>query len=174
MSLQSKGEVIISMYLKRRFRDSFIKIRPDFLKNPITGRNLEYDFYCERLKLAIEYNGRQHYEYVARFHNSYEDFKSQIYRDDIKKRISREMNIALIIVPYNFPRRQHSSPYREFNSIISDIHCFVGNNNTSEDYISDMCYFLEKQLELHGHSYHWYNRLLFNVKSMFKCNSLQY
>jgi len=35
--------------------------RPNFLKNPKTGFNLELDGYCEELKLAFEYDGEQHF-----------------------------------------------------------------------------------------------------------------
>lgn len=169
MGLQSKGEVILDMYLKRRFNYRFCKTRPDFLKNPVTGRNLEYDFYCDRLKLAIEYNGKQHYKYVPLYHKTYDDFKSQIYRDNFKKQKSKEMNISLIIIPYNFPHIEHSRPYRSFDRIVNEIYLEtkkINMKNVTLSYISDMCYFLEKQLDLHGHNYYWYNRLLFKIKNL--------
>lgn len=35
----------------------FESVRPDWLRNPLTGRNLELDCYNDTLKLALEYNG---------------------------------------------------------------------------------------------------------------------
>jgi hypothetical protein len=36
----------------------FKSVRPGWLENPLTGRNLELDCYNEYLKLALEYNGK--------------------------------------------------------------------------------------------------------------------
>jgi hypothetical protein len=32
-------------------------VRPDFLKNPATGRNLEIDCFNNQLKIGLEYQG---------------------------------------------------------------------------------------------------------------------
>lgn len=98
---ESKGQKAVREYLEKRFNKKFIECRPDFLKNPKTGRNLEYDCYNEELKLAVEYNGKQHYELNSNFHKSPTDFQNQVLRDNIKMRLSEKNGIALIIVPYN-------------------------------------------------------------------------
>lgn len=36
--------------------------RPDYLKNPSTNRNLEYDFYLPECKIAIEIQGEHHFD----------------------------------------------------------------------------------------------------------------
>ena len=48
--------------MQRWFPDSgaVYNHRPDWLKNPETGRNLELDIYYPELKLAVEFNGSQH------------------------------------------------------------------------------------------------------------------
>ena len=46
----------------------FEKIRPNWLRCSYSNRPLELDLYYEELKVAIEYNGKQHNEYVPYFH----------------------------------------------------------------------------------------------------------
>ena len=98
----SKGEVECRRVLEHLFRKPFNKARPDFLRNPVTGGNfnLELDCYNSSLRLAVEYNGAQHYKYIPYFHRNKEHFVNQKYRDDMKRRICREKGICLIEVPY--------------------------------------------------------------------------
>lgn len=96
----SIGEKISRYHLEKTLNKKFPKTRPDFLKNPITNTNLELDCFCEDLKLALEYNGKQHYEFVPKFHKTKNDFYNQKYRDEIKKRLCYENGIDLIEVPY--------------------------------------------------------------------------
>lgn len=96
----SIGEKISRYHLEKTLNRKFPKTRPDFLKNPITNTNLELDCYCDELKLALEYNGKQHYEFVPKFHKTKNDFYNQKYRDEIKKRLCYENGIDLIEVPY--------------------------------------------------------------------------
>jgi len=85
----------------------FQKHRPDFLKNPITGSCLELDLYNAELKLAVEYNGKQHYEYNEYMHQGSRDkFRNQQYRDYIKTQLCRENGIYLITVPYHVKRHE--------------------------------------------------------------------
>jgi hypothetical protein len=81
--------------------EKFPKIRPDFLQYPKTGNNLELDGYCPELRIAFEYNGKQHYSFVPYFHKSYDDFMEQIKHDNFKKERCHNLGIRLIVVPYN-------------------------------------------------------------------------
>jgi hypothetical protein len=101
-SKDSKGEVECRRVLKKIFNKPFHKARPSFLNNPVTGGsfNLELDCYDKELKIAVEYQGKQHYEYTPFFHKNKEHFLNQKYRDDMKRRICKEHNIKLIEVPY--------------------------------------------------------------------------
>lgn len=103
----SKGEIECRRVLQYLFSKSFSKARPDFLNNPVTGGsyNLELDCFDSELRLAVEYNGRQHYEYTPYFHKNKEAFYNQKYRDDMKQRICRDNNINLITVPYTVKLR---------------------------------------------------------------------
>jgi len=72
------------------------------LRNQITGGsyNLELDCFNSELKLAVEYNGIQHYKFVPYFHRNKEHFQNQQYRDYMKENLCRDNNINLISVPY--------------------------------------------------------------------------
>ncbi len=81
---------------------NFIRCRPDFLKNPETGKNLELDFYCDKLKLAVEFNGQQHYQYTEYYHkHDHYNFYQQQQRDQSKRDLCMKNNIKLIIVKYD-------------------------------------------------------------------------
>jgi hypothetical protein len=97
----SKGEIKCRYILEKLFNKPFYKIRPDFLKNDVTGKNIEIDMYNPELKLCLEMNGRQHYEYVPYFHPNKEAFLNQRYRDEMKKTKCRENGLNIIEVPYN-------------------------------------------------------------------------
>jgi hypothetical protein len=97
----SKGEIACREYLQNRFQRPFPKRRPKFMFNSVTGSNLELDMFNKELRIACEYNGRQHYEYVPYLHgNSKENFYAQKYRDKMKEEICQKLGIFLIKVPY--------------------------------------------------------------------------
>ena len=58
------------------------------------------DFYLPEHNIFIEYNGKQHYEYVPYFHKSKEDFERQHSRDRIVRSYCEERGIKLIEIPY--------------------------------------------------------------------------
>ncbi len=98
----SKLEIACRQALVRMFGKPFDKIRPDWLRNSVTGGkwNLEIDCYNEELKIGVEAQGRQHYEYVPYFHRNYDTFMNQKYRDEIKRMKCKENGVTLIEVPY--------------------------------------------------------------------------
>lgn len=98
---ESRGEQICRRHMESRFGVPFDKARPDILINPVTRERLEIDVYNADLRLGVEYNGRQHYEFHSHFHQSSRDrFQNQQYRDLIKKQLCDQHGIRLIIVPY--------------------------------------------------------------------------
>jgi len=96
----SKGEEECRRVLEAIFHRKFPSKRPDFMKNPLTGRNLELDCYNEALKIACEYNGRQHYEFTKRFHSCVEDFEKQKRNDQKTRENCIKNGVFLIEVPY--------------------------------------------------------------------------
>jgi hypothetical protein len=97
---ESKGEIECKRVVSSVLNKPFYKIRPDFLQNDETGHNLEIDIFNDELKLGIEYNGRQHYEYLPYFHKDYNTFLKQKYRDELKMKRCGQNGVQLIVVPY--------------------------------------------------------------------------
>jgi hypothetical protein len=101
----SKGEAECRRVLEEYFGVKFEKVRPDFLRNPVTSSannkfNLELDCYNADLKIAVEYNGKQHYSFVPFFHRNTDAFTNQKYRDQLKRMLCRDNGVTLIEVPY--------------------------------------------------------------------------
>ena len=101
-TFESKGELRTRAFLEHYFQQKFPKARPTFLNNDVTGGryNMELDCFNEDLKLAVEYNGRQHYEYTPYFHPTRDAFYNQKYRDKLKRIYCTERGITLIEIPY--------------------------------------------------------------------------
>lgn len=77
----------------------FLTVRPDWLKNPTTGRNLELDMYCHELKIALEYQGLQHTE-MTKFHRTRGDLIYQYRKDTYKMQRCKELGITLLQIPH--------------------------------------------------------------------------
>lgn len=105
----SKGESICCRSLEEIFNKPFTRIRPDFLKNPETGYNLELDCYNDEVKIACEYNGVQHYVFPNYTGMSYDEFIKQVRRDELKRKLCDLHGIYLITVPYNVPQNMIKS-----------------------------------------------------------------
>ena len=102
----SKGENECRRIMQELTGRKFYKVRPDFMKDPVTGIFLELDCYNEELKLAIEYNGRQHDEYNSFMHQGSKDkFRNQQYRDYLKKDLCKKNSVYLIVVPHTVKLR---------------------------------------------------------------------
>ena len=88
-------EIIEELYGK----NAGYKGKHSFIKN-ITGFNLELDYFIEHQRLAFEYNGGQHYEYIPKhFHrNGYDVFTEQQEKDKLKRKLCEENGITLISI----------------------------------------------------------------------------
>lgn len=86
--------------LERMFAKPFPKARPNFLRNPETGRNLELDCFNAELKLAAEFNGSQHAIFPNRFHRTRREFDAQQRRDRYKATVCKQQGITLLVVPH--------------------------------------------------------------------------
>lgn len=81
-------------------REVLVNHRPNDLKNPETGSNMEWDLYDEESGIIIEYNGEQHYVYPCGYNQTEEQFYNQVYRDELKKQLTAKKNLTLIIIPF--------------------------------------------------------------------------
>ena len=104
-----RGENICRAALEDIYDVEFKKIRPNWLKNPKTKRNLEIDCYGRTPNgdlIALEYQGIQHVEYEedkSYYIKSEEEFKYQLAKDDFKKRIILRRGINFIEVHHKIP-----------------------------------------------------------------------
>ncbi len=118
--IESKVEATTRLIIEGIFGVPFSSTRPNFLKNPETGRNLELDGYNEELKLAFEYDGEQHYE--PKFNMTQEDLIKRQELDRLKNRLCKENNITLIRIPY-----WENKNLEEFIKSELDAHCIIAN-----------------------------------------------
>jgi len=134
----SRGEQRCKEFLEFLFKKPFEKARPPFLVNPVTNQALELDCFNEELKLAVEYNGKQHYEYNKMMHqNSRHSFQNQQYRDLMKKDMCDKNGIRLIIVPYRVaPDKIPEFLYAELKKM-GYIHSALVNNNNTTNKVSE-------------------------------------
>ena len=78
--------------------DVIYQHRPFFL---LTNKcQLSYDVYLKKEKIAIEYQGKQHFEPVEYFGGE-KAFLKQQERDRMKQQLSKENNVKLIYISYN-------------------------------------------------------------------------
>ena len=121
---QTLMQIVVSEFLPDY---EFNSVRPDFLRNEDgkDGRNnLEYDWYCEELNLAFEYNGKQHYVAIPHFskgnmnkaNKKLEGYKKH---DLLKLRRSEEKGIYLIVCPWNGFDGDPTKPIRENKTKLS-------------------------------------------------------
>jgi len=98
-TIPKKHETRCRLIMENIFKAPFVSIRPDFLKYPKTGKNLELDVFNQDLMLALEYDGVHHRKYTEFFHKSEQDFIEQQERDRYKEEKCKELGITLIRVP---------------------------------------------------------------------------
>ena len=66
---------------------------------------------------AFEYDGPQHYDNTSWFHNSLEEYKDQVRRDNLKEEYCKSNNIQFLRITY-----------RDNNRLEEVIKAFVKNN----------------------------------------------
>lgn len=99
--MTSHGEERCKAIFENIFNEKFPNVRPSWLMNHQTGILLEFDGYCQRLKLAFEYDGIQHFEYPNIFHQTHRQFESQRRIDEMKNRKCKIYGVTLIRIKYN-------------------------------------------------------------------------
>jgi hypothetical protein len=110
---RSPGERTCCEVMERIYGKPFKSVRPKWLRNPETGSNLELDCYNDELKIAVEYNGSQHYKYPNQYHNTESKFIGQVRRDQYKFDTCEKMGVYIIRVPYTVPHNQIEKYIRE-------------------------------------------------------------
>ncbi len=101
-------------------------IRPDWLKWPVTGNNLELDIYFPDIKVAVEIDGIQHGRPIMGMQKDFAAFEKQQARDLWKLEKCRSLGITLYkLTIFDLTERRFPDHYR---AIIS-----TGFQNTDRD-----------------------------------------
>lgn len=87
----------------------------------VVGEQLRLDVYCPSYKLALEYHGRQHYEFVNRFFETYDDFLRAQARDERKLELCKEQGITLVVFKYNDDLSEDCVYQRILHEIQADV-----------------------------------------------------
>lgn len=112
----SKSEKIVKYIIETLIEETFIKCRPNFLK--YSRRNLELDLYNEKLALAFEYQGAQHFTIVKSFKMTSNKLIEYQKRDNFKKKQCALKNIKLICIP---PFDVNNANYQKIKNTLVDI-----------------------------------------------------
>lgn len=102
--IPSKGELFIKKFLEE-YNVPFI---PQFIfktdKLARNGYEIIVDFFVKynKKQYFIEYNGRQHYEYVPFFFPTYEDFEKQVRRDEALKDFCEQYKSKVTLVEFKY------------------------------------------------------------------------
>jgi len=91
--------------VERVFNEKFVKIRPEWLMNPNTNRRLELDGYCEKIKVAFEYDGEFHYKvrHMSWWKESVDKTRE---KDKVKDILCKKEGVFLIRVSYRVKDRE--------------------------------------------------------------------
>ena len=90
------GERLTRIIFEHIFKVKFPNTRPKWLRSPITNNVIELDGYNEKLKIAFEHQGMQHYKEIEFFNQNLGD---RIIVDKHKKKECRKKGITLIDIP---------------------------------------------------------------------------
>jgi len=101
-------EVMCREIMKEIFNKEFNKYKNETLKNKF---GLELDCYNEELKINIEYDGPQHFEFYPPFHKTKEKFIRQQENDRIKDQWCANNNILQIRVSYKYDTKEEIETY---------------------------------------------------------------
>ncbi len=94
-----KSEELVYELTKKLFKENTVlyQYRPFFLKSE--KGQMSYDVFICGLNIAIEYQGKQHFEPVELFGGE-DSYKKQVVRDKLKWKLSKENNITLVYINY--------------------------------------------------------------------------
>jgi hypothetical protein len=95
----SRSERIARAYFEQIFENKFPVTHPRWLRVN-NARPMQLDGYNDDLKLAFEYQGKQHYDH-SDFYHSKVSLKAIQKRDRLKKQICKRHGILLIRIPWN-------------------------------------------------------------------------
>lgn len=95
-----KTEELVYKIIKKMYKTSGViyQHRPYFLKSSFGGQ-MSYDIFISDLKIAVEYQGKQHFEPIDYFGGE-EAFKKLQQRDFEKAQLSKQHDIKIVYINY--------------------------------------------------------------------------
>lgn len=108
----------------------------DDIKN---GHNrLEIDCYNENLRIGLEVDGRNHFQYDNFMHNNnIENFKRQQQLDNIKDQLCLDMNIKLLRIPHHIYTTNLQNTKKYLYDLLVENNIILNNNFNYDDYMQD-------------------------------------
>jgi len=119
-TMNSKASQLLKRLLKQVNIDFIEEKKFENCINPMTGRQLPFDFYIEKINTIIEIDGEQHFIPVPRFGGE-ESLKTVKYRDYIKDKYCLDNNINLIRISLLDFETEKKKKYDEIKQIIFNL-----------------------------------------------------
>jgi len=101
----SLSERFVRSIFEQLLQKKFPKVRPDWLRISTYGK-LELDGYNEKLNLAFEYQGVQHYKFLKNFYADKSDFERRKKLDAWKREQVSAKGIKLVEIPYTISKEK--------------------------------------------------------------------
>jgi len=115
------------------FGDNFSKSTPKWLI--YKSRQLELDGFSEKLGIAFEHQGGQHYKFVKMYHGTEAKFEDLKARDAAKKRLCAKHGITLIVVRDLVKK---GTKHQKIELIIGEIKREIPNFKVNERKLEDL------------------------------------
>lgn len=74
--------------------------------NPVTGHRLYYDGYFAKHNLVVEFHGKQHWQFVPKWHKTEEEFRARLVVDAHKEASLLRLGVNFVVV-------REDDPYKE-------------------------------------------------------------
>lgn len=94
------SERLTRVHFESIFDARFPTRKPEWLTNS-RGNRMELDGYNEKLHLAFEYHGIQHYHFNPQFHRDEKALSRRISDDRLKRELCEAHGVSLIEIPYS-------------------------------------------------------------------------
>jgi len=116
----SSGERNVNSWLKLSGFEENIDFQRDPYIKFLVGRGsgltrIDFILNYQGKQYWIEYNGKQHYEFLRIFFDTHEEFEAQVRRDKEEREYCEKNNITLISIPYTY------NSYKKVSELLKSI-----------------------------------------------------